>query len=76
MESRLGAQRSLGCSLTGCSRERSRRTFGDGCVLASYAITSGDALLTPASRERLVDYRGELAPFGDSPDGGFQLYRQ
>jgi len=36
---------------------------------------SGDAFYT-GERERLVDYRGELAPFGDSPDAAFQLYRQ
>lgn len=38
------------------------------CVLASYRHYVQALPFYTGMRERLVDYRGELAPFGDSPD--------
>jgi 4-amino-4-deoxy-L-arabinose transferase-like glycosyltransferase len=42
--------------------------LGDGCLLASYRHHVQALPFYTGERERLVDYRGELAPFGDSPD--------
>ncbi len=42
--------------------------IGDGCALASYRHQVQSLPFYTHQRERLVGYRGELAPFGDSAD--------
>jgi 4-amino-4-deoxy-L-arabinose transferase-like glycosyltransferase len=41
---------------------------GDGCLLASYRHHVQALPFYTGQREQLVGYRGELAPFGDSPE--------
>jgi Aminoarabinose transferase C-terminal domain len=45
-----------------------RPLIGDGCALASYRHQVQSLPFYTREREKLVAYRGELAPFGDSPD--------
>jgi 4-amino-4-deoxy-L-arabinose transferase-like glycosyltransferase len=42
--------------------------IGDGCALASYRHQVQSLPFYTRQREKLVGYRGELAPFGDGPD--------
>jgi len=42
--------------------------IGDGCALASYRHQVQSLPFYTHQRERLVGYRGELAPFGDGAD--------
>jgi 4-amino-4-deoxy-L-arabinose transferase-like glycosyltransferase len=42
--------------------------IGDGCALASYHHQVQSLPFYTRQREKLVGYRGELAPFGDSAD--------
>ena len=42
--------------------------IGDGCALASYRHQVQSLPFYTHQREKLVGYRGELAPFGDSAD--------